>query len=87
MVTSYTRYRLFKINGVFVNNNPEAEAQRSYAHALSLYCNKTLPARNSVRLLSQDYCEQKILNLEKTTSSFLSVLLINLWTSLFASGA
>ena len=28
--------RLFKIYGFFVHNNPEAEAQMSYAHALSL---------------------------------------------------
>ena len=34
-----------------IHNNPEAEAQRSYAHALSLYCHSTQPARNSSGLL------------------------------------
>ena len=32
----------FQDLGVFVHNNPEAEAQRSYAHALSLSCNSTI---------------------------------------------
>ena len=27
-----TRCRLFKIKGIFVHNNPKAEAQRGYAH-------------------------------------------------------
>ena len=47
-----------------------------HAHALSLSCNSTLPARDSFGLLPQGYCEQKPTNLEKTTSSVLSVLLL-----------
>ena len=34
----------FQDLGVFVHNYTEAEAHRSYAHALSLSCNSTLSA-------------------------------------------
>ena len=44
---------------VFVHKNPEAEAQRSYADALTFFCNLTLPARNSRGFLLQGYCERK----------------------------
>ena len=37
---------------VLVHNNPEAEAQRSYADALTVSRNSTLLARNSFGLLS-----------------------------------
>ena len=58
----YTRCCLFKIQGFFVYNNPEAETQWSSAQAA--LNNKTkrehaLPARNSFGLLSQGYCERK----------------------------
>ena len=36
--------------------------------------------RNSFGLLPLGYCERNNLNLEKTTSSVLSVILINLWS-------
>ena len=41
---------------VFVHNNPGAEAQRSYADALSLSCNSTLPVHNPFECLPQGYC-------------------------------
>ena len=63
----------FKDYACFVHNNPEAEAQRSHEHTLSLSCNST---SNSFGLLPQGYCKRKPLNLEKTTSHVLSVLLL-----------
>ena len=62
----------FKDLGLFVHNNPAAEAQRSSAptaHARSLSCNSTLPARNFFVV------NEKPLHLEKTTSSVPSVML------------
>ena len=56
-----TRCRLFKIQGVFVHNNPEAEVQKSYEHAFFQSCNSTLFARNYFGLLPQGYCERKTL--------------------------
>ena len=50
-----------RFRGFFVHNNPEAVTQRSYAYALSLFCNSTLTAWNSFGLLPQGYCEQKTL--------------------------
>ena len=44
------------------------------AHALSLFCKSTLPARNSFGLLPQGYCERKTPKSYK--SSVLSVLLL-----------
>ena len=44
------------------------------AHALSLFCKSTLPARNSFGLLPQGYCEQKTPKCWK--DSVLSVLLL-----------
>ena len=72
-----TRCRLFKIQGFFVHNYPEAEAQRSYAHALS----RCLAIQRGMRLTTLSLClrvivNEKPLNLEKTTSSVLSVLLL-----------
>ena len=54
----------------------EAEAQRSYAQSLFLFCNSTQYPRTSFGILPQGYCERKPINLEKTTSNVLSVLLI-----------
>ena len=56
---------------VFFHNKPKTEAQRSYVHDLSLSCHSKRHARNLFGL--QGYCER---NLEKTTSSVLSVLLL-----------
>ena len=61
--------------GVFVHINPEAEAQRSYAHALSLSCNLTLPEWPYLGRL-RVIVKEKPLNLEKPTFSVLSVLLL-----------
>ena len=49
----------FQDLGVFVHNNPEAEAQRSYAHAALNDKTEREHARNSCGLLVQCYCEQK----------------------------
>ena len=43
---------------------------------LSLSRNSTLPSQDFFGLLPQGYCEQKPKNLEKTTSSVLSVMLL-----------
>ena len=72
-----TRCRLFKIQGFLFHNNPEAEAQRRYVHAALNYKTGREHARNFFGLLPQGYCEQNKTNLEKTTSSFLLVLLLN----------
>ena len=47
--------------GFFDHNNPETEAQRSYAqHALPLSCHLTLQTRNSFGSLPQGgYCKRK----------------------------
>ena len=61
----------------FVHNNPEAEAQKSYAHTLSL-----CPViQRGMRVTSLGLClrvivNEKFLNLEKTTPSVLSGLLL-----------
>ena len=63
--------------GFFSRDNPEAESQRSYAHALPMACNSTLPARNFFGLLPKGYCERKsAFFFEKTTFSVQSVLLL-----------
>ena len=62
--------------GVF-HNNPEAEA-----HAMLNDKTQRKYVRNSFGLLSQVYRERKISKSWKTTSSVLSVLLINLWFEL-----
>ena len=61
---------------VFVHNNPEAEAQRSYKHALSLYvviqrCLRGTPLSFCFRVI----VIEKHLIFEKTTSSVLFILL------------
>ena len=81
ITTQNTRRLLFYIYGVFVYKNSEAEAKRSsaesaHALSLSLSCNSTLPARNSFGLCLRVIVNQKPLNLEMTTSSVLSVLLL-----------
>ena len=49
------------ILGFLVLNNPEAEAQMSYAHALSLcHVIQRSLARNSVGSLPQGYCEKNL---------------------------
>ena len=68
-----------------VHNNPEAEDQMSCAQSaknrLSLSCNSKPTAQNFSCLLPQGYCKRVLsINLEKMTSSVLSVILINLWT-------
>ena len=45
--------------GVFVHINPDAEAQRRYAHAALNYKTESAHARNFFRLLPQGYCEGK----------------------------
>ena len=56
-----TRERICQLTAsTFLNiYNPEAEAQRSYAYALSLPCNLTRHARNSYGPLPQAYFERK----------------------------
>ena len=73
-----TRFRLFKIQGFFVHNNPEAEAQRSSAQAdlnyktaiESMRCLRGTPLFFCLRII----VNENPINLEKTTSSFQSVL-------------
>ena len=72
-----TRWRLFKIQGFFVHNNPEAAALWGSAHALSL----CLVIQCCLRGTPLGFCclrvmNEKPLNLEKTTSSVLSVILL-----------
>ena len=69
------RYRLFKIYLLFCHNNSEVDAQRSYAHAVSLSCNSAWHARNSFGLLPQGFVIEKPL-LEKNTFSVLSVVML-----------
>ena len=45
--------------GLFIHNDPEAEAQKSYAHALCLSCHSAQRARFSFGLLTQGSCERK----------------------------
>ena len=62
----------FQDFGFFVYNNPEAEAQRSFAHALSL----CLIIQRDMRVTPLEFSLRvKPLNIKKTTSSVLSVLL------------
>ena len=56
--------------GIFVHNNTEAEAQRSYAHAV-----EREPILTPLVFCIRVIVTEKPLNLEKTTSSILSVLL------------
>ena len=61
----------------FVHNNPETAAQRSYTHAAL----KDKIEKESMRVTPLGFCLRVIvnenpLNLEKTTSSGLSVLLL-----------
>ena len=69
-----TKCHLFKIQGFLVHNNPEA--QRSYAHALSLFLNPMLPARNSLSFCLRVFVTEKPLNIKKTAFSALSILLL-----------
>ena len=55
----------------FVHN--EAETQRSYAHALSLSCNLSGMHVTPLGFCLRVIVNEKPLNLEKTTSSVLSV--------------
>ena len=65
----------FQASGVFVHNNLEVEAQRSYAYAAL----NDKAERKSIRVTSLGFCLRVIVkkpkNLEKTTYSVLSVLL------------
>ena len=65
--------------GFFVHNNPESDTQRSSAQAALNYKTEKehVPERNSFELLRQSYCKPKPLNLEKSTASVLSVLLLS----------
>ena len=65
----------FQDLGFFVQNNFNEEAQRSYAHP---YCHL-----HGVRVTPLGFCfrvfvNEKPLNLEKTISSVISVIVINL---------
>ena len=67
----------FQDLGFFVHNNTKTEAQRSYAHAAL----NDITERESMRVTHLGFClrvivNEKPLNLEKTTSSVLSVLLL-----------
>ena len=63
----------FQDFGFFVYNNPEAEAQRNFAHALSL----SLIIQRDMRVTPLEFSLRvKPLNIKKTTSSVLSVLLL-----------
>jgi len=62
----------FQDLSVFRHNNPEAETQRSYAH--STLNDKT--ERESMRVTPLVIANENPLNLENTTSSVLSVLLL-----------
>ena len=67
----------FQDYGFYVYNNPETEAQSSYAHVAL----KDETQRESICLTPLGFCRrvivnEKPLNLEKTTSSVLSVLLL-----------
>ena len=53
---------------VFVHNNTEAKAERSYAHAIS--SNSTRHARISFGFLTQGYCERNKKNIFWVSHSF-----------------
>ena len=53
-MSSFQDLRLFRSQ-----YSPQTEALGSYAHALSMSSHLTRHARNSFRLLAQDYCERK----------------------------
>ena len=60
-------------------NNPEAESQRSYAHAALNYKTQRETARNLFECFClRDIVNEIPLNLEKTTSCVLLVYVINL---------
>ena len=68
----------------FVHNNPVAEAQRSYTmsakNRLSVCLCSTLTTRNnSLGFYLRVIVDETHRNLEETTFSFISVILINLW--------
>ena len=48
----------FQDFGYFIHKNPEAEAQRSYAHDVLNEKTEREHARNKFELLPQGYCEQ-----------------------------
>ena len=67
-----------------VHNNPEADVQSSYAHAAWNYKTDREPVLLRLRVTLLGFClwvivNEKPLNLEKTTISFLFVILINLY--------
>ena len=71
----------FQDLGVFVHINPEAEAQRSYAHAA--FNNKT---ERELRVTPLGLCvivNENPLNLEQTTSNVLSVSVLLLIYALY----
>ena len=51
------RCRLLNIQGFFIHNNPETEAQAALNYKTER--ENALPARNSFGLLPQGYCERK----------------------------
>ena len=67
----FSRFKQF-----FVHNNPEAEAQSSYAHAALNYNTEREYARNSSGFCLRVIVNEKFLNLEMTSISVLSVLLL-----------
>ena len=70
---------LFKTQGVFFLNNPEVETKRSTAQsALNLKTETESMRETPLGLCIRVIVNEKPLSLEKTTSSFLSVSLINL---------
>ena len=54
-----TRCRLFQIQGVFVHNNPETEAQRSCAFAALNYKTEREHAPRNSLPQGSGYCERK----------------------------
>ena len=66
----------FQDLGNFFYNNPEAEAQRSFAHALSLCLIIQRDMRVTVEFCLRVIVNEQPLNIKKTTSSVLSVLLL-----------
>ena len=71
----------FQDLGFFVNNNPEAEAQRSYAHVALNDKTEREHAPTPLGFCLRVTVNEKPLNLEKKTSSVLSIsLLINDFT-------
>ena len=60
----------FQDFGVFLHNNPEAKAQRSYAHVLELRRMRVTPFGFCLRVIMKE----KPQHLEKTTFTVLSVI-------------